>query len=156
MLRSSGEVVGLFVLLATACGGTPDSTTPSSGGDGGSGNSGGTASNAGDPGTAVPFCAALTVIRDKCQRCHGEPLQHGAPAPFLTYQDTQAPYYTTDKKWWEVMIPAVTKDLMPYVALNDPPTNIKPPVEPLTVEEKATLLGWLEQGAKPEGGTDCR
>jgi hypothetical protein len=44
---------------------------------------------------------------------------------------------------------------MPYVALNDPPTSLMPPVEPLTAEEKATLLAWLEQGAEPEGGTDC-
>jgi hypothetical protein len=30
-----------------------------------------------------------------------------------------------------------------------------PPVEPLTASEKATLLGWLKQGALAEGGTDC-
>jgi hypothetical protein len=44
---------------------------------------------------------------------------------------------------------------MPPVALNQPPTNLMPPVEPLTADEKTTLLGWLEQGAKPVGGTDC-
>lgn len=53
------------------------------------------------------------------------------------------------------MLDAVAKDFMPFVALNEPPTNLMPPVEPLTVDEKATLLGWLEQGALPEGGTDC-
>ena len=44
---------------------------------------------------------------------------------------------------------------MPYVALNDGPDPIMPPVELLTATEKATLLGWLKQGMKPEGGTDC-
>ena len=117
---------------------------PSNGGAGGSGG--------GDP---VPFCAAFKVIQDKCQRCHGDPLKNAAPVPFLTYEDTQAQYYMTDRRWWEVMIPNVEKDMMPYVFLNDPPTSLMPPVEPLTADEKATLLGWLKQGAKPEGGTDC-
>ena len=44
---------------------------------------------------------------------------------------------------------------MPYVVLNEPPNPIMPPVEPLTASEKATLLGWLKQGMKPEGGTNC-
>lgn len=153
MHRSLGEIAGLFVALVIGCGGNPDSTTPSSGADAGASNAGGSAG--GGTGTAVAFCDALAVIRAKCQRCHGEPLQHGAPVAFLSYEDTQAPYFTTDKQWWEVMLADVTKDLMPYVALNDPPTSVKPPVEPLTAAEKATLLGWLQQGALPEGGTDC-
>jgi hypothetical protein len=44
---------------------------------------------------------------------------------------------------------------MPDLAQNDPPASLMPPVEALTDEEKATLLDWLEQGAVPEGGTDC-
>jgi len=101
------------------------------------------------------FCAAFAVIRAKCQRCHGDPLQNGAPAPFLTYEDTQAAYYGSAKKWSDVMYGAVMREFMPYVALNDPPVSVMPPVEPLTDDEKATLLGWLEQGALPVGGTDC-
>jgi hypothetical protein len=108
-----------------------------------------------DAGPAIPFCDALTVIRDKCQRCHGDPVDKGAPVSFLTYEDTQRQYFKTDKKWWEVMTQAVRNDFMPYVALNNPPTSLMPPVEPLTADEKATLLGWLNQCAKPEGGTDC-
>lgn len=120
---------------------------------------GGVDSVSGGGGTAdsglVPFCDALTVIRAKCQRCHGNPLNNGAPAPFLTYEDTQAPYYMTDDKWTDVMPGVIERGFMPYVALNDPPTNLMPPVEPLTPEEKATLLAWLKQGALPVGGTDC-
>ncbi len=108
-----------------------------------------------DSGPTVPFCDALTVIRSKCQRCHQDPPRDGAPVPFLTYDDTQAQYGTTELKYSDVMLPAVEKDFMPYVAANDPPNPIMPPVEPLTAAEKATLLGWLKQGALPEGGTDC-
>lgn len=108
-----------------------------------------------DSGGPVPFCEALTVVRAKCQRCHGDPLQNAAPVPLLTYEDTQAPYFDTDKKVAEVMLSMVEDDVMPFVALNDGPTPIMPPVQPLTAEEKATLFGWLKQGALPEGGTDC-
>ena len=109
----------------------------------------------GASGDGVPFCAALQVIRDKCQRCHGDPLQNGAPAPFLTYEDTQAQYFMTNSKWWEIMKNAVTKDVMPALFLNSPPQSLMPPVQPLTADEKATLLGWLDEGAKPTGGTKC-
>lgn len=112
-------------------------------------NAGG-ASNGG-----VAFCAALSVIRSKCQRCHTEPPENGAPVAFLTYEDTQASYFDTKRKWAEVMLDAVTKGFMPFVRLNDPPTSLMPPVEPLSEAEKATLLGWLNEGALPTGGTDC-
>ena len=42
-----------------------------------------------DLGTGPDFCAARTVLRDKCQRCHQDPTQNGAPFPLLTYADTQ-------------------------------------------------------------------
>jgi hypothetical protein len=94
-------------------------------------------------------------MRSKCQRCHTDPPVNGAPVPFLTYEDTQAQYYASDEKWSDAMVGPVTRGFMPYVALNDPPTSLMPPVEPLTDDEKTTLLTWLKQGALPEGGTDC-
>ena len=102
----------------------------------------------------IRFCDALAVIRAKCQRCHTDPPQQGAPVPFLTYEDTQAPYGASET-YADRMLIAVEGDIMPPVGFNDPPVSIKPPVEPLTINEKATLLGWLKQGAKPVGGTDC-
>jgi uncharacterized membrane protein len=108
-----------------------------------------------DSGPTVPFCEALTVIRAKCQRCHQDPPQNAAPVPFLSYEDTQARYYTTDMKFSDVMLPSVERGFMPYVSLNDGENPIMPPVESLTAEEKTTLLGWLRQGALPVGGTDC-
>jgi hypothetical protein len=110
---------------------------------------------AGGTGDLISFCDALTVIRAKCQRCHQDPPRNGAPVPFLTYADTQAQYGTSEFKYSDAMLLAVDEGRMPYVALNNPPTSIMPPVEPLTDDEKATLLGWLRQGALPEGGTDC-
>jgi hypothetical protein len=109
----------------------------------------------GDAGPTVPFCDALTVIVAKCQRCHQDPPKNQAPVPFRTYEDTQARYYATEMKFSDVMLSAVEQDFMPYVALNDGANPIIPPVEPLTAAEKATLLGWLKQGALPAGGTDC-
>ena len=108
-----------------------------------------------NPEAPILFCDALTVVRNKCQRCHNDPPENGAPVPFLTFEDFHAQYGTSEFAWWEVAVGMVEDDIMPYVALNAPPFSIMPPVEPLTVEEKATLLGWLKQGALPEGGTDC-
>ena len=108
-----------------------------------------------DSGPPVPFCEALTVMRSKCQRCHQDPPQNAAPVPFLTYEDTQAPYYDTDRKFSDVMLSVVERGIMPYVSLNDGDDPIMPPVEPLTAEEKATLVSWLKQGALPLNGTAC-
>ncbi len=111
---------------------------------------------AGSVGEPIPFCDAFKVVQAKCQRCHQDPPKNGAPVPFLSYEDTQAQYGTTEFKYSDVMLSAVETDLMPYLALNGGANPIMPPVEPLTAAEKATLLGWLKQGALPEGGTDCR
>jgi hypothetical protein len=116
---------------------------------------GGSSGAAGSPpgeGEAIAFCDALVVVRAKCQRCHTEPPKNGAPIPFLTYEDFQAPY--GNGTYAQVARRKVEEGTMPYVYLNDPP-RITPPVQPLTAQEKETLLGWLQQGATPEGGTDC-
>ena len=102
----------------------------------------------------IKWCDALLVIQAKCQRCHQEPPKNGAPMHLLSYEDTQI-QWTMTKLLYQDMADVVGRDIMPFVALNGPPTNLMPPVEPLTADEKATLLGWLNQGAKPEGGTDC-
>lgn len=39
---------------------------------------------------------------------------------------------------------------MPFVVLNTLPEPIMPPVEPLTADEKATLLAWLKAGASAD------
>lgn len=110
---------------------------------------------AGGESPLIAFCDALIVVRAKCQRCHAQPLQNGAPVPFLTLEDFNTPYGESNSTYGQIAVRAVELDIMPYVTLNDPPKPIMPPVEPLTAAEKATLLGWLKQGALPEGGTDC-
>jgi uncharacterized membrane protein len=138
-------LLGLAVLVAmsSGCGDAPSPAEPSAGG------------GAGADGGGVAFCAALQVLRDKCQRCHSDPPVNGAPAPFLTYADTQAEYFDTGLPWWQVMQHAVQDDFMPPTALNADPSPIEPPVEPLNDQERATLLGWLEEGARATGGTSC-
>jgi hypothetical protein len=81
-------------------------------------------------------------------------LQHGAPVALLTVDDFQARYFDSDSKWWEVAAQQVESDAMPFVVLNTLPEPIMPPVEPLTADEKATLLGWLKAGALPAGDGD--
>ena len=134
----------------------PPSTTGGSPteGDGGAPGGGNNGDGGADSEALIPFCDALTVVRAKCQRCHTDPTENGAPVPFLTFEDFHAIYFA-DVKWWQRAVQVVESDYMPYVALNDPPTSLMPPVEPLTEDEKATLMGWFMQGALPEGGTEC-
>ena len=82
-------------------------------------------------------------------------MQHGAPVAFLTVDDFQARYYESDSKWWQVAAQQVESDAMPFVVLNTLPEPIMPPVEPLTADEKATLLEWLKAGAPADGGDVC-
>lgn len=129
---------------------------PPLGGSGGAaaGRGGGDAAG-GAPEALVPFCDALAVVRAKCQRCHSNPTQNGAPVPFVTFEDFHAFYGMSELQWFERAAQVVESDYMPYVELNLPPVSLMPPVEPLTPDEKATLMGWFAQGAQPEGGTDC-
>jgi len=102
----------------------------------------------------VTWCDARAVMQRKCHRCHQDPPMNGAPMSLLTWEDTQAGWSATQNVN-DVMLDAVSRDFMPYVTLNDPPTSLMPPVEPLIAAEKATLLAWLKQGALLEGGADC-
>jgi hypothetical protein len=123
-------------------------------GEGGAAGGGSASAGGAGSGALIRFCDALTVARAKCQRCHSNPTQNGAPVPFVTYEDFHA-IYSEPKRWWQRAQEMVEVDYMPYLELNDPPTSLMPPVEPLTADEKATLMGWFMQGALPEGGTEC-
>ena len=104
-------------------------------------------------GKTVPWCAAYEIINCACQRCHQDPVRHGASMPLVTYQDTQAPFpYPSSKTFvWEKMEAAVSSRFMPLTS--DP--SVMPPVEPLSEADRTTLLDWLAQGARAEGGTAC-
>ena len=93
------------------------------------------------------WCAADLVLSHKCRRCHQDPPKNGAPFSLLTYADTQV-VDRQGKPRFVRMADAVSSGYMPaqFVSLD-------PPVEALTAEERATLLGWCDAGAPP--GADC-
>lgn len=87
-------------------------------------------------------CEIETIIKDKCQRCHQDPPQKGAPFPLLTYENTQAEY--VKKLIYERMKTAIANNFMP----------LTPPK--LTDAEKETMLAWLCACAPPAGpGEAC-
>ena len=106
--------------------------------------------------TAVTWCEARSVLQQKCVRCHQDPPQNEAPFPLLTFEDVHAtPYaqmYDVDDEAWELMLNAVETGFMPPVTLFP---DLDPPVEPLTDDEKNTLLDWLRAEAPANGPTDC-
>jgi hypothetical protein len=107
----------------------------------------------GGEGGALPpirFCQAEIVLRTVCQRCHADPPLNGAPFSLVTYEDTQEPFGSLGRYRWQRMKEAVESGFMPLRGL-----DLDPPIEPLTCEERSTLLGWLDQCALPEGGTEC-
>ena len=94
------------------------------------------------------WCAALAVLETKCQRCHANPPQNGAPFALLTYEDTQALDRNGTPRF-EKMREVVESDYMPPGFL-----KVTPPVEPLSAAEKSTLLAWLA-GEPPLGAASC-
>lgn len=87
-------------------------------------------------------CEIETILKDKCQRCHGSPLKNGAPFGLIIYSDTQADYF--GEIIYSRMHGAVSTGFMP----------LTPPK--LTDEEKSTLVEWLCACAPPAGpGEAC-
>jgi len=83
------------------------------------------------------------VLEVRCQECHGNPPVHGAPFPLATYADTQADYF--GKPVWMRMQNAIDAGFMPPI-----------PKPPLSAEDKATMLDWLDRGAPSAGpGEAC-
>jgi hypothetical protein len=93
-------------------------------------------------------CEVEAILERKCQRCHQDPPQNYAPFPLLTWSDTRASYGV--QLVYQAMLPAIESDFMPYTEL-----DLEPPVQPLTANEKETLLDWLEGGAEPVEDRVC-
>ncbi|HKQ71775.1 MAG TPA: hypothetical protein VJT73_20670 [Polyangiaceae bacterium] len=93
----------------------------------------------GDAGAGSTWCDVLGVLEAKCQRCHREPPDHGAPFPLMTYADTQVRKGILMSLVQSMVLEEVAADRMPaaFVVLD-------PPVEALTIAEKNVLLGWSE------------
>jgi hypothetical protein len=97
----------------------------------------------------VTYCQASRVMDEVCRRCHQDPPINGAPFSLMTYADTQELFGDTGKLRFERMREVIETSFMP-----PRPSKLDPPAV-LSCEQRKTLLAWLEQCAKPEGGTDC-
>jgi uncharacterized membrane protein len=95
------------------------------------------------------WCAARQVLEQRCQRCHGEETQHGAPFALVSYQDTQV-VNAKGKPRYELIAAAVSSDFMPPSFL-----TLTPPVEPLTELERAAVLDWCDRGAPGPSDADA-
>jgi uncharacterized membrane protein len=100
---------------------------------------------------ANAFCSAFAVLQQKCVRCHSDPPVNGAPFSLDSYEATQVPSHSGDELRTDRIKRAVESGFMPLTSL-----RVDPPVEPLTCEERATLLAWIDAGAPPPPDGDPR
>ena len=87
-------------------------------------------------------CDVAEVLKNKCQRCHLDPTENGAPFPLVSYSDTQADFFgniVVDR-----VKSAIETDFMPATFI-----MLDPPVETLTADEKKVVLDWIAAGAEP-------
>jgi len=98
------------------------------------------------------FCDAFAVMEQKCLHCHGNPTANGAPFRLDSYEATQVRSRDGKSVRSDRMRAVIASGYMPPVKL-----SVDPPVEPLSCEERATLLAWLDDGAPPppEGDPGC-
>lgn len=97
------------------------------------------------------FCDAFAVIQQKCVRCHSDPPAHGAPFALDSYEATQTPSRDGKTIRADRMRAVIDSGFMPLTSI-----RLDPPVEPLSCEEKATLLEWIDRGAEPAPAIDPR
>jgi uncharacterized membrane protein len=95
------------------------------------------------------WCEIQPILRQKCQRCHQLPAEHGAPFSLLTYADTQAGDGKGNSRF-QLMAAVIDSKYMPPQFI-----ELDPPVEPLTAEERASLLAWCSQGATLNESDSC-
>lgn len=91
--------------------------------------------------TPLP-CEVEGVVDDKCNACHGSPLDFGAPMPLETWEDVHRRAPTDPREVWLVMeerIGSVT-DPMPPAGLPQ-----------LTAQDRQILDAWFAAGAPPAG-----
>jgi hypothetical protein len=108
---------------------------------------------AGAPAAAAPaaapaaFCAALGVIRNKCQTCHSAQRMFGAPMSLVTYDDLQKPAVTDpSKKVYQLVSARIHDATHPMPPINNPT---------LDASELAKMDGWIAGGALPGADPTC-
>jgi hypothetical protein len=102
------------------------------------------------PSPGLGWCDAQPILSKKCGRCHGKPLDNGAPFAVTTYEDV----HLSDSRGtphYERMLSAIETELMPATFI-----ELTPPVESLTAGERGTLLEWLGADAPLGDPEPCR
>jgi len=94
------------------------------------------------PAAPVTYCDVQPITESRCERCHTEPPENGAPFSLVGYAATQESY--EGEPIYERMGRAVRTDFMPPVTL-----SVDPPVVDLTSEEVETIGAWADAGAPP-------
>jgi uncharacterized membrane protein len=99
--------------------------------------------DAGAP-AGASFCEVLTIMKARCQACHGAETAAGAPMSLVTYEDFQAEaVLTPGKKVYEV-----TQARMHDTRRPMPPRGVRPAAELNVVDS------WVAAGA-PAPATPC-
>lgn len=133
----AGRQCGSLVIFAiTACSARGESGAPS-------------AASGASSASESSWCATDRVLSHKCRRCHQDPPLNGAPFPLSSYADTQV-VDGRGKPRFQKMADSVASAYMPPQFL-----SLTPPVEPLTDEERTTLLDWCAAGARADDGASC-
>jgi uncharacterized membrane protein len=134
-----GASLVALAFVTAACAAEPVGPVPSS-------------STTGEQAANSDFCDAFAIVQRKCVRCHADPPVNGAPFALNDYAAIEAPSPSStapERTRADRMLSAVQTNIMPDTQL-----TLDPPVEPLSCEERTTLLEWLTNGAQPPAGGD--
>lgn len=95
---------------------------------------------AAEAGGAYFPCDVQAVLVAKCHTCHSNPPRNAeVPFPLTEYAHVQRDY-GGGVRIYQLMRAAIASDFMPLAGS---------PTGPLTAEQKATMLRWLDDGAPP-------
>jgi hypothetical protein len=99
------------------------------------------------PTEALP-CGIATVLQERCQACHSNPPQHGAPMPLVTFADLHAS---------SVVDPSQEVYQRIEARIHDDSAPMPPPPAPrLDQASASTLDTWIASGAPPApAGAAC-
>jgi uncharacterized membrane protein len=145
-LRCDRLLVATLLLLTNAC----ERETAADVGAGGAEAQNETVSSAGADSGALGWCDVEPLLQSKCQRCHTDPPSHGAPFSLVSYADTQVLDKQGNSRATH-MRDMIAQGTMPATFV-----KLTPPVEPLSDDERTTLLAWLDAGAPLGDDSACR
>jgi len=154
-----GVIVGLMLLVVSACTGSAGIGTPSTNPASSAAGTGGAAVNSG-AGSSIPGASAAAdptlassdlpcdvgdLLRSRCADCHGATTKFGAPMSLMTVADFKRPAQDHSRTVGQAAIARVNDDAHPMP---------QAPAARLSSTETATLTGWINAGTKPASPTD--